>query len=441
LTSESPPIPHTAGELFAPIFVPDAIREAVSSRAWLQAMLDAERALAAAQARAGVIPQDAASAIAEVCRAERFDAEQIGHQGRAAGNPVVPLVAALREMAPGDSGGFVHWGATSQDVLDTAAVLVARHALELIGAELDGAAAACARLADEHRSTLMAARTLLQQALPTTFGLKSAGWLIELLDAREALDRCSAELPVQLGGAAGTLAAFGPDGLNVLHGFAQELQLAVPTVPWHSNRVRIAALGAMLAINAGALGKIALDVELLSQTEVGEVSEPITGGSSTMPHKRNPVGSILTRACARRARALAGGLIDSMEHEHERAAGAWQAEWESFGEALAMTGGAASAMHSVLDGLEVNVERMRANLDRSEGLLLAEHAVFVLARKRGRSEAKRIVDAAVELGSLRDGLARCLAPDELERTLDPENYLGSNGALIDRALERWRTWR
>jgi len=429
------------GSIFEPIFVPESMREAVSAHAWVRAMLDVEKALAMAEARNGVIPADAGNAIAQACITGRIDIEQIGHEARAAGNPAAALVSALRGAVPGSAGGYVHWGATSQDIIDTAAMLIARRGLELIRTDLGAAAAACAALARDHRSTLMAARTLLQQALPTTFGLKAAGWLTGLLDALEALDRTSTGLPVQLGGAAGTLAALGPEGLAVLEGFARELELVVPTMPWHTNRAGIADLGSTLAITAGALGKVALDVELLSQTEVGEVSEPGEGTSSTLPHKRNPIGAVITRACARRVRGLAAVLMDSMEQEHERAAGAWHAEWESLSEALALTGGAAAAMRAVLEGIEVHPERMIENFERTGGLLMAEHAVFVLAAKRGRSEAKRIVDAAIERGSLRDGLARHLDPDELERTLDARQYLGSTEAFIDRAIERWQTWR
>jgi 3-carboxy-cis,cis-muconate cycloisomerase len=422
---------------FDAIFVPDAMREAVSDTAWLQALLDTEAALAHAQARAGVIPSEAAAAIGDACRAERFDAAAIGRAGRGPGNPVAPLVSALVEALPDEAGRYVHWGATSQDVLDTAAMLVARRALDPIRAELGGAAGACAALADRHRDTLMAARTLMQQALPTTFGLKAAGWLDALLDAADALP---ANLPVQLGGAAGTLAALGDSGLAVLRELAAELGLEEPRLPWHASRGRVAALGAALAIAAGTAAKIALDVELLAQTEVGEVTSG-TGGSSAMPHKRNPVEAVRARACARRAQAAAGLLIGSVgEHEHERAAGAWHAEWEPLSEALALAGGALAAAREMLEGLEVHPDRMRANL---EPALAAEHAMVLLAERVGRPEAKLLVAAAAKRSiaggrTFREELLQdaLLEPHEVDRALDPAAYLGSASALIDRALER-----
>jgi 3-carboxy-cis,cis-muconate cycloisomerase len=268
-------------------------------------------------------------------------------------------VRALRQQVGGEHARKVHHGATSQDVLDTAAMLVAQEARRLIVAELDGATAEAARLADEHRATPMAARTLLQQAVPTTFGYKAAGWLAGLLDALDALE--SVALPAQLGGAAGTLAAFGERGPDVLTLFATEVGLAEPLVPWHTRRTPVAGLAAALASAARAAAKIGLDVVLLAQTEVGELREAPGGGSSTMPHKRNPARAVLARACARAALAQATLLSDG-EHEHERAAGAWQAEWGALSDALALTGGALAAARECLAGLEVDTARMRANM-------------------------------------------------------------------------------
>jgi 3-carboxy-cis,cis-muconate cycloisomerase len=428
---------------FSAIFVPGALREAVDDRAWLQAMLDAEAALARAQARADVIPADAAAAIAEACRGERFDAEAIGREARSAGNPVPALVHALTGAVTGDAAGYVHWGATSQDVLDTAAMLVARRALDLIRIELDAVMASCAGLAETHRGTLMAGRTLLQQALPTTFGLKAAGWLDAVLDARDELT--ALRLDAQLGGAAGTLASMGDDGPEVLREFARELDLTEPPLPWHSSRGRVAAIGSALAITAGALAKIALDVQLLAQTEVGEVLSG-RGGSSAMPHKRNPVEAARARACALRVQGAAGVLLAAVaQQEHERAAGAWHAEWEPLSEALALTGGAASAVRDALEGLEVRPERMRENLGATGGLLLAEHAMLLLAERVGRPEARRVVEAAAARAldsgrSLRDELIEDgqLSAEEIDRALDPARHIGSAGAFVDRALERYR---
>jgi 3-carboxy-cis,cis-muconate cycloisomerase len=343
---------------FDAIFVPDAMRDAVSDDAWLMALLDAELALARAQARVGVIPTEAADAVAEACRPESFDAEAIAREARSAGNPIPALVAAADEE-------WFHHGATSQDIVDSAAMLVARRVLDLIDGELRGVAAACARLAEEHRETPMAGRTLMQQAEPTTFGLKAAGWLDAVLDATEGL--ASAPLAAQLGGAAGTLASMGAHGPEVLRGFSRELGLAEPTVPWHAHRGRVAVLGASLAITSGVLAKVALDVELLAQTEVGEVASG-SGESSSMPHKRNPVEAVRARACARRVQAATALLLSgTSEHEHERAAGAWHAEWAPLSEALACTGGSAAAVREMLDGLEVHPDRMRENLHADPG--------------------------------------------------------------------------
>jgi 3-carboxy-cis,cis-muconate cycloisomerase len=377
---------------FDALFVPRAVGEAVSDEAWLRAMLDAERALAAAEARVGVLAAEEADAVASACAGE-FDVAALVQQGRRAGNPVEPLVRALRPRAE-----RVHWGATSQDILDTAAALVARDAGALVLEELDGLASACAELAERHRKTVMAGRTLLQQAVPTTFGLKAASWLVGVVHARRRLEP-ALRLPAQLGGAAGTLAALDDRGVDVLRAYAEELGLPEPVVPWHTRRLPIAELGAALAVAAGFAAKIALDLELLAQTEVGEVRERTDGRSSTMPHKRNPVGSTLARASAARARAAAAVLLEALEQEHERAAGAWHTEWSALSDSLAFTGAAAASVREALEGLEVDAERMRANV-RDETL----------------SEAERLgIDAS-----------------------RPDDYLGSATAFVDRALDFYR---
>ena len=385
---------------FGALFVPAPLREAVSDAAWLAGMVDVERALVNAAARAGVVPADAAAAVAAQCDPAFYDIEQLCEEGRAAGNPAEPLVRALRGRVGGDAARWAHIGATSQDVLDTAAMLVSRGALGLIDDELDGVARACARLAEEHRATVMAARTLLQQAVPTTFGLKAAGWLVAVLDARSRIGRLT--LPAELGGAAGTLAAFGEQGAEVARLFAEELDLAEPALPWHAHRGRVAELAGALGAVASASAKIGLDVVLLAQTEIGEVSEASGGQSSTMPHKRNPVRAVLARACARGVQAQVPVLTDG-EHELERAAGAWHAEWNALSEALAFAGGAAAAIRDCLDGLDVHVDRMRANMT---GELFAER------------------DALVERGVLEAGVDTA--------------YLGSVDVFIDRALTRYQ---
>jgi 3-carboxy-cis,cis-muconate cycloisomerase len=379
-------------ELFAPLFVPAALRDAVSGRAWLAAMLDAERALAVASAAVGALGEDERDAVAAACEPARYDLASLAEEGRAAGNPVEPLSRALRRESGVERA---HFGATSQDVLDTAAMLVARDARELILGELDGLARAAAGLAERHRATVMAARTLLQQAVPTTFGLVAAGWLVGALDARRRL--AGVELEAQLGGAAGTLALFGDRGPEVLARYAEELGLAEPTLPWHALRGRVAELGGALDAVAGAAAKVGLDVVLLAQTEVGEVALADAGGSSTMPQKRNPVAAVMARAAARRVHALVSTF--AAEHEHQRAAGAWQAEWEALADALALAGAAAAWARGALEGLDVDAGRMRENL-RAE--TLAE------AARRG------------------------------EDVQSPDDYLGAAGAFVDRALERYR---
>jgi 3-carboxy-cis,cis-muconate cycloisomerase len=417
---------------FAPLFVPVAAREAVSDRAWLRAMLAFEQALANATARAGVIPAESAAAIAGSCRVELYDIDQLCEQGRKVGAPAEPLVRALRAQVGGDAAHDVHHGATSQDVLDTAAMLVARNARAVIEAELDGAAGACARLADEYRSTPMAARTLLQQAVPTTFGLKAAGWLLAVADARESLRRV--RLPVQLGGAAGTLAALGDHGPEVLSLLAAELGLDEPVLPWHIHRGPVTRLAAALTGAATACAKIGLDVVLLAQTEVGEVAEPAGGGSSTMPQKNNPVRSTLARACARGVHANVAVLTGG-EHELERAAGAWHAEWTALSEALALTAGAAGAMRECLEGLRVFPERMRANLSPA---LTAERVAFALAARVGREQAHALAADAFASDDPRAALAAHVEQDELDDLLDPTRYLGSATVLVDRALAAYR---
>ncbi|MFL6058209.1 MAG: 3-carboxy-cis,cis-muconate cycloisomerase [Rubrobacteraceae bacterium] len=439
-------------DLFGPIFVPDRFREAVSGSAWLQAMLDTEGALAVAQARAGLIPDEAAKTIVSRCDSALFDPDEIGHQGRAAGNPVPPLVrsltTAVSEVSE-DAARYVHKGATSQDVTDTAMMLVAKRALGLILAELDGISSACARLAESHRDTIMAGRTLLQQALPTTFGLKAAGWLVSVLEARrQLLDVRSSRLAAQLGGAVGTLASLGPNGTKVLSEFARELDLAEPMIPWHTDRTRVAEVGGALSLAAGVLGKISLDVILLSQTEVGEVEEPSEGGrggSSTLPHKRNPILSVTAAASASRVVDLSRTLEVAMIAAHERPAGAWHSEWVTLSDALALTGGAAVAIREVTEGLQVHTERMRENLDATGGLLLAENLTTVASERLGRLKAHDLVQAVARraadgrssfreelLGD--DEIREVLSEEEIDAALDPAGYLGSAGTFVDRAL-------
>jgi 3-carboxy-cis,cis-muconate cycloisomerase len=341
---------------FDPIFVPDDLAAAVSDASWLAAMLEAEAALAAAQADEGLISREAADAVAKATEG-RFE---LG--GREAANPVVPLAAALQEIAPD-----AHKGATSQDILDTAAMLVARRARVLIVAELDGVIAVCARLAREHRGTAMAGRTLMQEAQPITFGLKAAGWLSGVVAGRDGLD--DVELAAQLGGPVGVQSP------ALIARFAERLGL-VPALPWHADRTRVAKLGAALAIAAGACEKVALDLVLLAEAgEVAESSEGGRGGSSSMPHKQNPVGAIRARAAARHVRGAAGVLLEAMAGEHERAAGAWQSEWGALSTALASTGGAAWSLREALEGLTVHPRAVDGTPDEATVDALIDQAL------------------------------------------------------------------
>jgi len=425
----------------------------VSDRAWVQAMLDVEAALARAESRIGLIPAAAADGIATHCRVDEFDVAQLGRAAVRNANPVVPLVNALRAAVPKDAAPYVHHGATSQDVLDTAMMLIARRGLDLIRADLSKAAAAAATLADQHRATIMAARTLLQQALPTTFGLKAAGWLIAIVEARSEVARVArTRLALQFGGAAGTLAALSDHGLDVARELSIELTLPEPTLPWHTARARVVEIGSALGVAAGVAGKVAQDVVLMAQTEVGEVSErPAAGrgGSSTMPHKHNPVDAIEILAGVRGINAQVAVLQATMVQEHERAAGAWQAEWPAIAETLRLAGGAASRLASMLAGLQVDPERMRRNLVLSGGTINAEHVVMMLGERVDRVMARALVDTAVSTATstgrpFKDVLAADaainthLSRDELAAALEPGRYLGVADKLIDHALAAYR---
>jgi 3-carboxy-cis,cis-muconate cycloisomerase len=446
--------PSGADGLFAGVFARGDARGEVGDRAWVQGMLDFEAALAHASAGAGVpLPPGAADAIAEECRAERYDAAELGRRAAAAGNPAVPLVRALTERVPEDAAGWVHLGATSQDALDTAAMLVAQRALGPIVADMAGAADAAARLAETHRGAVLAGRTLLQQALPVTFGLKAAGWLAGLDEAGRDLARVRERVPaVQLGGAVGTLAALGDHGPEVAARMAERLGLAEPALPWHTIRTRPAALACALGVASGVLAKVARDVTLLAQTEVGEAAEAAAegrGGSSTMPHKRNPVAAVATLACTERVPGLVATMLGAMAQEHERAAGSWHAEWETLSDLLRLVGSAAAWLRDALEGLEVDAGAMRANLDRTGGLLMAESVTTRLVPGMGRLRAHELVEAAArraveEARPLRDVLLEDgrvrehLSAAEVDEALVPERYLGAAGALIDRALAAHR---
>ena len=408
----------------------------------LQALLDVEAALAHAGALAELFPTAHATLIASACVADRFDLDALATATRLAGNPLIPLVAALIAAVADEARGSVHVGGTSQDIIDTAVMLIAARRRHVIDTLLTRTGDAAAVLAETHRRTVMAGRTLLQHALPITFGLKAAQWLAGISEARNLLRQH--KLTIQFGGAAGTLASVGSTetAATMRAEFARRLGLVTSLVPWHTNRVRTADLGATLAIVCGTLAKVALDVELLMQTDVGEVFEGAANGkgeSSTLPHKRNPVSAVSIRAAHHQAVALAGLLLGSMAHEHERAAAAWQAEWEPLLGLLRLAEGSASQAADMVEGLEVDGERMRANLDMTDGRMLGEAVVSALRPTLGRERAEAIVkDAAAKPGPLRTNLARVPQAAALgDAPFDPANYLGSTDSFIDHIVADW----
>ncbi len=360
------------GALFDPVFGADRVAARLDDGAWIAALVAVEVALVQAAAEHGVVPAADAEAIAAAAVALVVEPAALGRAAVEGGNPVIPLVRLLRAAA-GPAGASVHPGATSQDVMDTATVLLAGWAGEVVLDDLGGAADAAAGLARAHRDTPMIARTLGQQALPTTFGLVAAGWCAGLDRARAGLSAAVDALPVQLGGAAGTLAALHPHGPAVAASLARRLHLA-EAAPWHTERSRLGALAGALAVAAGACAKPATDVVLLAGTELGEVEEAAPGDSSSMPHKRNPIAAVTARAAARRAPGLAAGLLAAADHEHQRAAGPWHAEWQPLADLLRAAGGAAARLRTSLSGLVVHPDRMRENLALTSTSTDAGHA-------------------------------------------------------------------
>lgn len=441
------------------MFSTEAMRDLFSDRATLQHMLDFEAALARAEAAHGVIPAQAVAAIEAACDVAHIDLDALAQAAATAGNLAIPLVRQLTvQVARGDAAAakYVHWGATSQDVIDTGLVLQLRAALAQIDAELAALMAALAHLASAYRATPMVGRTWLQQALPITFGLKAAGWLDALLRHQRRLDELRPRLlALQFGGAAGTLASLGARGLAVAATLAAGLGLNLPDAPWHSQRDRVAEAATVLGLLTGSLGKIARDISLQMQTEVGELAEPAAagrGGSSTMPHKRNPVGCAATLAAAVRVPALVAAMLTAMVQEHERALGGWQAEWQTLPQIVQLTAGALRQMRQVAEGLTVDAERMRSNLECTHGLIMAEAVSLALGARIGRMQAHQVVEqacrAAVASGRhLRQVLAENaqvgaeLPAAELERMFDPTAYLGVTAAFVERVLQAYERQR
>ncbi|WP_406175925.1 3-carboxy-cis,cis-muconate cycloisomerase [Streptomyces sp. NBC_00996] len=463
--------PVDSGALLAPGWAGCPAASETSDTAYLRALLDAEAALARAQASLALAPAEAASAVSSAADATVFDIAVIALRARSGGNPVIPLVADLTAAVGKEYGPYVHRGATSQDIMDSATMLVTARTLDLVLGDLGRTERALARLAAEHRDTVMPGRTLTQHAVPTTFGLKAAGWRSLVLDARDRVSAVRASLPAQLGGAAGTLAAFtvfGPAGTRagggrpaladtqaasdasapadtqaLIAAYARELGLAPPVLPWHTLRTPIADLAGALAFTAGALGKTAVDVLTLTRTEIAEVAEGSGGGSSAMPHKANPVRATLVAAAARRAPQLAATLYGAMAAEDERPAGAWHAEWEPLRDLLRLVGGAARDAAELAEGLRVNADTMREHLGLTHGLIVSERLAAELAPVLGRARAKELLTRAAQRAVAGNRpLVEVLGEEpelkelDLADLTDPTRYTGSAGALTDRALER-----
>ena len=442
------PINPADSAIYGTLYGSDAMRAVFDEAAYFQRMLDVEAALARVQARLGLIPAAAAARITEVARYELLNPAVLAAQARNVGYPVLGLVAELSRVA-GEHGGWTHWGATTQDIMDSATVLQARDGLALIGAEIAALRDALLAQAARHRDVVMAGRTHLQQALPTTLGLKCATWAMPFIAHAERLAQLRPRVErISFGGAAGTLASLGPDGVAVMEGLAGELGLAAPAAPWHVCRDGLAEAVCFLGLIAGSLAKFATDIILLAQTEVAEVAEPYVAGrgaSSTMPQKRNPIASEYIHAAARGVQALVPLMLGAMAQDHERGTGPWQAEALAIPQAFVLTHGALIHARAIAEGMVTDPARMRANLDITGGMIVAEAVMMGLAPMLGRGEAHHVVKHACDIAlteriPLATALARApevsarLDAAAIARLTDPAGYLGSAGAFIDRVL-------
>jgi 3-carboxy-cis,cis-muconate cycloisomerase len=438
-------------EIFGALWGTAEMRALFSDATHLQLMLDVEAALARAEAKLGLVPEPVAEAITRAARVKNLRMERIAEGTREAGVPVPALVSELGRAAGEEAARYIHLGATTQDILDTALVLQMRRALEHLRRDLVALARRLARRASEFRDTPMAGRTHLQQAVPTTFGLKCAVWASPLAAHVERLDQTARRaLVVQFGGAAGTLGAFGANGVAVAEALAHELGLGVPDLPWHATRDGIAEIVALLGLVCGSLSKFALDLTLLMQTEVAEVFEPHApgrGGSSTMPQKRNPVAAEYIIAAARGVQALVPLMLTAMAQDHERATGPWQSEALVIPQCFVLCAGAMAHALAIAEGMTIDSVRMRRNLELGGGLVMAEAVATGLAPVMGRAAAhhalQRVSDRALADGktlgqALRDDaeMRRHLSDEQIERLTDPAAYLGSAGAFIDRVAAR-----
>ncbi|HJU23285.1 MAG TPA: 3-carboxy-cis,cis-muconate cycloisomerase [Casimicrobiaceae bacterium] len=439
-----------------PLFTTDALRAIFTPSARLSRMLEFEAALAQAEASVGVIPKRAADVIERHCDVSRFHVDAIENAAQRAGNLAIPMVAALTRNVAQDDGeakGFVHYGATSQDAIDTGLVLQLRDALVVIDADLTRLSTALARLSREHSTTPIAGRTWLMQGAPTTFGVKLAAVVSALDRDRDRIASARERaLVLQFGGAVGTLASLGDKGLAVAEALGARLGLRFPDMPWHTERDRICEIATALGVMTATLGKLARDFALLSQSEVGEAAEPSApgrGGSSTMPQKRNPVGASIALAASIRVPGLVATMLQAAVQEHERGLGNWPAEWETMPQIAMLVGGALRAMAEVAEGLDIDAARMAANLDITQGLIFAEAVQMALAPTLGRDAAHTLVASACRRAverrvHLRDILeheatiAPVLDRKALDRLFDPANYIGESRAFIERALARHR---
>lgn len=434
------------------LFRSEPLEHVFSDTECLASLLHFEAALARALAEVGLVSEPAARAIVSNCQAERFDQKAIRAGAALAGNIVIPVLRQLTALVARDdkeAAHFVHWGATSQDAIDTAVILQLRRAFELIDRDLRSLIDTLAALAETHRKTPHVARTWMQQALPTTFGFTVAGWLDALLRDRARLQELRARaFTLQFGGAVGTLAALGDHGPAVAKALAADLRLALPAAPWHSHRDRFAEVATTLGLCSGTLAKIARDISLHSQTEVGELSEPAAdgrGSSSTMPHKRNPLTCAIVLANGQRVPGLVSTMLGCMAQEQQRGLGSWHAEWETLPEIVRLTGGASFHLARMLPGLEVHTERMKQNLEATNGLIFAEAVTFALARQIGKSQAHGLVETACKkavaekrhLQSVIEenpSVQAQLPAAELATIFDATKYLGSADLFIDNVL-------
>jgi len=439
--------------IFGNLFSTEAMRQVWSDENRTRKYLDIEAALARVQARLGIIPAKAAAEIVRNCRLERIDLSKLRAQTERIGYPVLGVVQQLVELCADGLGEWCHWGATTQDITDTATVLQIREGLVLVENDLTAISAAMAELASRHRDTPMIGRSNLQQAVPVTFGYKMAGILSAIERHRARLAELRPRVLMgEFAGAAGTLASLGQGGLETQAGLMKELGLAQPAIAWHTLRDTIAEVGCFLGLVTGTLGKLALDVKLMMQTEVGEAYEPFAhgrGSSSTMPQKRNPISSCYIHACASVVRQQVAALLDAMLADHERSTGPWEIEWIALPEAFLLTAGALNQAKAVVAGLEVDAKRMRANLDSTKGLVVSEAVMMGLAPYLGRERAHDLVydlcrEAIRQDRSLLDLLSENAAitkhvdRKKLSELCDPSNYLGLSGVMVDRVLERIR---